>query len=231
MARDVAAYSEDTEITLGTGKLLGLFFLLVMVCAVFFAIGYSLGKSSAKEQALNDQASNAASDTATVPDSKKPSAMAETKAQSSTTDDRATEKKPSDLTFYKSVQQDQPNTKLNAPPDPLPATTTKGPATNSSSPASANEASSVAPEAPRATSNVDQGAYMVQIAAVSKEEDAAALAGALKKKSYSVFVVNSPTGADKLFHVQVGPFASLQDADAMKAKLVGDGYNPIVKKN
>ena len=44
--------TDDTEITLGTGKLLGLFFLLAMVCGVFFSIGYSLGKSSAREQAL-----------------------------------------------------------------------------------------------------------------------------------------------------------------------------------
>ena len=31
---------QDTEITLGTAKLLGLFFGLVIVCAVFFALGY-----------------------------------------------------------------------------------------------------------------------------------------------------------------------------------------------
>ena len=36
------------------------------------------------------------------------------------------------------------------------------------------------------------GSFVVQIAAVSREEDAAALAGALRKKSYSVFVVNNP---------------------------------------
>jgi hypothetical protein len=33
------ASSEDTEITLGTGKLLVLFFGLVGVCALFFALG------------------------------------------------------------------------------------------------------------------------------------------------------------------------------------------------
>src|SRR6266700_5806321 len=38
--------SEDTEITLGTGKLLVLFFGLVAVCALFFALGYSLGRRS-----------------------------------------------------------------------------------------------------------------------------------------------------------------------------------------
>jgi hypothetical protein len=40
------ASSQDTEITLGTAKLLGLFFGLVAVCAVFFALGYMLGRRS-----------------------------------------------------------------------------------------------------------------------------------------------------------------------------------------
>ena len=73
--------------------------------------------------------------------------------------------------------------------------------------------------------------FVVQIAAVTREEDAAALAGALRKKNYSVFVVNNPAVHDKFYHVQIGPFATLQDADAMKAKLTGEGYNPIVKRS
>ena len=40
------ASSQDTEITLGTAKLLGLFFGLVGICAVFFALGYTLGRKS-----------------------------------------------------------------------------------------------------------------------------------------------------------------------------------------
>ena len=79
--------------------------------------------------------------------------------------------------------------------------------------------------------NAASGAFVVQSAAVSREEDAAALAGALRKKSYSVFVVNNPAVHDKLYHVQVGPFATLQDAEAMKSKLTGEGYNPIVKRS
>ncbi len=70
----------------------------------------------------------------------------------------------------------------------------------------------------------------MQIAAVSREDDAVALAGALRKKNYNVFVVNNPVTNDKFYHVQVGPFTSMQDADAMKAKLTGEGYNPIVKR-
>src|SRR5229473_3844582 len=40
--------NEDTEITLGTGKMLGLFFGLVILCAVFFGMGYTMGKSAVK---------------------------------------------------------------------------------------------------------------------------------------------------------------------------------------
>ncbi|OLE57828.1 MAG: hypothetical protein AUG13_02020 [Chloroflexi bacterium 13_1_20CM_2_59_7] len=48
------AGSEDTEITLGTTKMLALFFGLVAVCAVFFGMGFSLGKNSAKSAASGD---------------------------------------------------------------------------------------------------------------------------------------------------------------------------------
>src|SRR5512147_1349151 len=39
---------QDTEITLGTGRLLGLFFGLVIVCALFFGLGFSMGRNSVK---------------------------------------------------------------------------------------------------------------------------------------------------------------------------------------
>jgi DedD protein len=70
--------------------------------------------------------------------------------------------------------------------------------------------------------------YFVQVAAVSKQEDAEALVESLKSRQYSAFIANpSP---DKFFHVQVGPFTDIKDAESMRAKLVSDGYNPILKK-
>ena len=236
--------SEDTEITLGTGRLLGLFFLLAAVCGAFFAIGYSLGKSSAREQALNDQAAPSSEAAKAAEGGKKPSAIVAVKGKQPAQDETASAKGQNDLTFYKSVQQDQPDTKLTQAAVPQAASTTKSqgpPAPEpeaSPKPAAAVAAGTPVPtalagpgsEAAHTTSGVDRGAFMVQIAAVTKQEDAQALADALKKKSYSVFVVNNPSGTDKLFHVQVGPFSSLPDAEAMKVKLTSDGYNPIVKR-
>src|SRR5271157_1642843 len=37
---------QDTEITLGTGRMLAIFFAFVLVCAFFFAIGFSLGRKT-----------------------------------------------------------------------------------------------------------------------------------------------------------------------------------------
>jgi DedD protein len=68
----------------------------------------------------------------------------------------------------------------------------------------------------------------VQVAAVSKQEDAEALVESLKGRQYSAFIA-SPA-SDKLFHVQVGPFADVKQAEDTRAKLVSDGYNPILKK-
>jgi DedD protein len=95
-------------------------------------------------------------------------------------------------------------------------------------PAAETKSAAASKPAPEVMGMAGKG-FMVQVAAVSRQEDADALAGALRKKQYPVFVMPG-TGPDKLLHVQVGPFAELKDAEAMKAKLAGDGYNAIVKK-
>ena len=119
------------------------------------------------------------------------------------------------------VRTQEQSSAAAAAPEPIPATNTA-----QSQPNAPSVAARPAPEMARASA---AGNFAVQVAAVSKEEDADALVSALRKKNYPVFVING-SSADKLFHVQVGPFASLADAEAMKSRLAGDGYNPILKK-
>jgi len=194
--------SEDTEITLGTGKLLGLFFFLVGVCALFFALGYSLGRKA--EPAITNAAAPAAP---------QPSGAA-SKASSS-----AAAAQP--MTFYKSVEQKDTNPQLTPAADAKPDTTSPAPGTSATQtpPASTADSSTVLPTV----------GYFVQVAAVSKQEDADALVDALKKKDYPAFVA-ATSATDKLFHVQVGPYADIKDAEAMRTRLIGDGYSPILKK-
>lgn len=189
------AAAQDVEISLGTGRLLGLFFALVVVCGIFFGLGFTLGRSTGPAPA-SAEATSAPAGSTTKP---KPAGGAAPEVANATP--------ANDLTFYKTVEQKDANPQLTPPARPAPA-------------AAAN---ATAPETPRGS------AYIVQIAAVSKKEDAEALVGALRKKNYPVFLTgNAP--ADSLFHVQVGPFDDLKDAEAMRARLAGDGYSPIVKK-
>ena len=242
--------NEDGDITIGPGKLLGLFFMLVAICGVFFAIGYSLGKTSAREQAMNDRNPLSASLTAPVvgdASAPKPSAAVPAKSEpgASTAQEQTAEKTSPDLTFYNAVKQSdhpelatpsvapQPAAAKAAPEKavepPAAKLTPTAASLSTAPPAGASTAANAAPKT-EVKSEVGSGSFVVQIAAVTREEDAAALAGALRKKNYSVFVVNNPAAHDRFYHVQVGPFATLQDAEAVKVKLTGEGYNPIVKR-
>ena len=191
-ARDPRSqYSEDTEITLGTGKMLALFFGLVILCATFFGMGYSIGHNSAKTNAEllpSPSTSRPARVSTPVPQPTPPLTEPQTVS------------KPAD------TQQ--------AAPDSSSAV--------SSTPAAApGQVPSLAPQQPVAS-------YFVQVAAVSKQEDAQALVEALKGRQYQAFIADATP--DKLFHVQVGPFTDVKEAESMRARLVNDGYNPILKK-
>jgi len=117
-----------------------------------------------------------------------------------------------DLSFYKSVEQKNADTTLTPA---QPATPAAG--------------APPAPDVGASPATPPSGGYYVQVAAVGRREDADALVAALKKKQYPAFATTN-SGVDKFIHVQVGPYAELKDAEAMRARLIGDGYSPIVKK-
>jgi cell division septation protein DedD len=197
------AASQDTEITLGTGKMLLLFFSLVAICAVFFGVGFSLGKNSSRSLVSTDSAMT----TPPVPSVARPSGgKAATAASSTSVSDE-----------YKPVGAKAPETSVN----------TADKASDSGDVKPASESPATTASIP--TTTIPGSGYFVQVAAVSKVDDAEALVAALKNKQYGAFVA-ATSANDKLFRVQVGPFSDLKEAEATRAKLVGDGYNPIVKK-
>ena len=225
---------EDTEITLGTGKLLGLFFMLALTCGIFFAVGSSLGKTAEREQALKSQPAQSLPADPDVAPTKSPAPAASAGKVTAAAEKEEAAKEPApEMTFYKSVKQ-APGETTKPISEPKSTENSANTATKSREMAAAAKSAPAAKAEPPAAAAPTQagasGSFLVQIAAVTHEEDAAALAGALRKKSYSASVVNSPGGKDKLYHVVLGPYASLQDAEAMKVRLQGEGYSPIVKR-
>ena len=204
---------QDTEITLGTGRMLAIFFTFVLVCAFFFSIGFSLGRRTT----IGGVGSSVFAHTGTPATIVRPSAAKDNAPQPTP--------QSGDFSFYKAVGEKNADAAL-APQDSKtqPATATT-PTSTTATPAA--EPSTAATDA--ATAAPASAGYYVQVAAVSRQEDAESLVEALKKKQYPAFSTNNPT-ADKFYHVQVGPYPELKDAEAMRARLIGDGYNPIVKK-
>jgi DedD protein len=191
--------TQDTELTLSTGKLLGVFFVLVVICGVFFSLGYAVGKNSAPASGVAIMDSSQLSTVTANGGAKPPAGKAG---------------EPPPQACAEGDASCQP---------PTPASTTQ-PAAPPTEPAAA--ATNPAPEM---TTVPKTGAgFMVQVAAVSKKEDAEALQGALQKKQYPVIVV--PNESSHLYHVQVGPFPDPKEAEAMRQRLASDGYNAIVKK-
>ncbi len=197
--------SQDTEITLGTGKMLVLFFGLVALCGLFFGLGFSLGRNSGRPSLAGSDPAQASSGAA---------------LRTSATKSNGTPQSGEGLTFYKAVEQKDPNAQMASNDGAKDGAATPAPATKD------QENQSGAPDPATALA---ASSYFVQVAAVSKQDDAQALVDALKKKQYTAFTSNS-SATDKFFHVQVGPFNDLKDAEATRAKLISDGYNPILKK-
>lgn len=201
--------SPDTEITLGTTKLLVLFFALVAICALFFSLGYSLGRKS-EPGITNANATASPQITSAGP---KPAGTASAPP----------------MTFYKAVEQNDANPELTPPAsDSKSAPKADTPANASNAPAGADQSAPPPANSPDPMTTLPTGGYSVQVAAVSKQEDAEALVDALKKKQYPASA--STANTDKFFHVQVGPFSDIKEAEAMRARLISDGYNPILKK-
>ena len=211
---------KDREITLGTTLILGIFFALAILCAIFFGFGYSVGRRSSVVSAPT----GATGQSTPTFGGFKPSPGSPLSSQTSALGPSVT----------------GPFVANSTPPPAQPAAKTPAP-----SPAEENEPAAETPTAeapppshpapivqasptPAALPAVTPGRNaIVQIAAVSHQEDAELLVTTLKRRGYNVSIKNEPQ--DKLLHVQVGPFASHKDADAMRQRLLADGFNAIVK--
>ncbi len=171
---------QDTEITLGTGRMLAIFFAFVLVCAFFFAIGFSLGRRTSMAGA------------GTLLSAPSPTPATIVRPSPAKNDGSQPPSSSNDFGFYKAVGEKKADTTL--PQNSKGATAapaTAAPTADAPANAAADSTTAATP-AP--------GSYFVQVAAVTRQEDADALVEALKKKQYPAFTVNN-TSADKFYRV------------------------------
>jgi DedD protein len=221
----------ERELTLSTGAILAIFLGLVVLCGLFFGFGYNLGRKSTT--APNAELPAATSDPEPAPtqsssfDNFKPSPNSPSTAQPAPAAATVTPPAPTPA-----VATSAPSATTETRPAPAPAHSTPAPTstptvTRPATPPPANPSTHTSQSpAPTATPS---GAFVVQIAAISgsHKDDADLLVNALHSKGYEVS--ERTETQDKLIHIQVGPYATKADAEAMRERLIVDGYNAIVK--
>ncbi len=210
----------DTELTLSSMTLLGIFFGLVLLCGLCFGLGYSMGRRGAQGPSVAIQPAASAQTTLQADGSHpKPPASAvqpaSTDAANSSAGTDAGPIEAADAQALKSTPGVSPSSQAPAQPQVRPAL--PPPANQPQS----TQLGALSPAMPTA------GALMVQIAAVSNQDDAEVLANALRKRGYPV--TSHRDAGDGMIHVRIGPFSTRDDANKWRMKLLNDGYNAIVQ--
>ena len=223
----------DTEITLGLRSILGIFFGLVLICGVFFGFGYSLGRSNAvKPSAAPSETAQMAAPapapvTTVVEQPSSPNATPAATDPYRFNSGVSSQPKPSGAV----LQPAGPATPTSATPQPLAgAPASEAPAAARTTPASytiSSPRNSAPPAIPAMAAAAPQSAIMVQIAAISRPQDAEVLISALQKRGFNASARREVS--DNLLHVQIGPFPTRAQAMSMRTRLLSDGYNAILK--
>jgi cell division septation protein DedD len=211
---------QDREISLSTTTILGIFFALALLCAVFFGFGYSMGRKSAQSVASPGEVTTRSENSGSKPAPGSPATLATSSAG----------RQAAGETQSAIMPLDSPNAAAQATPQMPSLVKAVVPSPRSDWPAEVTPRQASKPVAivPVAAALPSPGSSVVQVAAMSHQEDADVVAVDLKRRGYTVAVRHE--SQDKLFHVQIGPFASKKEADSMRQRLQTDGYNSAIVK-
>lgn len=192
----------EFELILGNKQLLSVFFIVVVLLGVFFAMGYVVGRNSTPLRADAGGAPKTAASGDT------PRTTAETPAEPARTE---TQPPPA-----AAPEREQPQA---TEPAPAPDRTHTAEPTRPTAPAPEEKAAADAPPA---------GIYW-QVAA-TRQVEADMLVDLLKGKGFKARTVPAP-GSDGYFRVIVGPAPNTAALSSLKASLEAAGYKQPIKRD
>jgi DedD protein len=203
---------------------IGLFMLMLVFSGVFFTLGYVMGRNQ-----YDGQVRAASKDRGFDPPDVLPKNEIPAKTQNKkpvTAEPAADSGAPasSEWEFYHAGDSTKPDDHLKPVAAPAPTS-----AITRSTGAAAARGNSAIGSTPKAGGGPAVGTHgmNLQVAALTRENDAMALANTLRKKSFPTFV--QPPQGDKYYHVLVGPFVDEKSLDNAKKGLELAGFKAIVK--
>ena len=196
---------------------IGLFLLMLLFSGVFFSLGYVMGRNQLDAQV------RAATNLHTPSEGVSPEVAPRHTPKKNTPDTSLGSPDNSDSApatggwgFYENTK----GTKGTEPLHPVNQV-------SSSKPLNAKQPVPAKTKPAMNSPMIVKGSYVLQVAALTKENDALALANTLQKKGFPAMVL-SPQ-ADKFYRVQVGPYADPKAAESAKKGLEDTGFKAIVK--
>jgi DedD protein len=214
------------ERVLESKHVIGLFLLMLLFSGVFFTLGYVMGRNQYDGQVSAAITNSRAPEREPVVPAKTGHAPKQTAEAppAATESDPATSGSNSDWEFYGSSKPAKGEPHL----EPVPKAAATPPASRTVSTRAKVEPATPAPPAARSSKPVTNaplipnGALVLQVAALTKQDDALSIASSLQKKHFAAYV--QPPQKDKFYRVQVGPFKEKKAADAAKKGLESEGF-------
>ncbi len=202
---------------------IGLFLLMLLFSGVFFTLGYVMGRNQYDGQ-VSAAITNSRTPEREPVVSAKPEHAPKRTAEAppaAIESDPATSGSNSDWEFYGSSKPAKGEPHL----EPVPKAPAPPPASKT-----VNAKARVEPAPPAAKTSkpvtnaplIPNGALILQVAALTRQDDALSIAGSLQKKHFAAYV--QPPQKDKFYRVQVGPFKEKKAADAAKKGLESEGF-------
>jgi len=208
---------------------IGLFLLMLLFSGVFFTLGYVMGRNQYGGQVNaegNTFVKSVSEPSAKSLSSSKNAREEQAEQPPSRESDPATSASSGIWDLGKPANTKPQLEEPRAPVVAAPPTPTIGKALTQPVPVP------VSAKAGRGTANaplIPSGAYVLQVAALLKQDDALSIASGLQKKHFAAYV-QTPV-KDKYYRVQVGPFKDQKTADVAKKGLEGEGFKAFYVKH
>ena len=208
----------EFELVLGNKQLLSLFFLVVVLLAVFFSLGYMVGKSVGPGQTLAAEPAATSSPDRTAD---RPAPVLRAPAATPSPESLSPDAGPPGVSIGRTEPAVVRETRPAAETKPAPTRPARTEPARTEPPPSPVR---VAPPSP----GVAISGLHLQIAALRVLPDAEALAESLRGKGYDVLLNTQST--DGWYRLLIGPFPDERAAREMRDKLEKDGYKSILRR-
>ncbi|HUI44060.1 MAG TPA: SPOR domain-containing protein [Terriglobia bacterium] len=214
--------TRDAE-RISTRSLLGAFFLVVLLCAVFFSLGYFMGYKErgptgapVAEQVTAPPDSDVPPQTNPAPDAPSASGASTGEAAAAPAASAQADRTPA----VAPSSQAAGTIPTPSPAAPAPASAVPG----------GGSTGVVAPAAPRP--RPAPHGVLIQAAALANQQDAANMVSVLTSRGYPALILTPQQARadDNLFRVVVGPYKTRAAAEAARHKLAAEGFKPFIRQ-